>query len=165
MKIIRKIKAFFSRINQWFVRLLNENDKFVLDVAPVAIAAINILKRANEEGIINISGCIISNIGAAWGIPVSKQVSAWLTNNVDYMLSALDLAEKAARCTTLDEKLKMVSEAISKDFPEMREQFCTSFCADLARYLADGHLSFAEAIALITAVYKTQRVNENSSAR
>lgn len=164
MNVLKSIKSWFSSINRWFVNLMSVNDSFVRTCAPAAIEAINIIKRANDDGVINFMGSVASVLGVKWGSPVAQKVSAWLTNNVDYMLHALDITQQAAGCSTIDEKLLVVSRAISTDFPEIREQFCTSFAADLARYLADGHLSFAEAIALITGVYKAYYSHKTTSA-
>jgi hypothetical protein len=81
------------------------------------------------------------------------------------MIYTLDIMQQAADCKSLDEKLVVVSKAISRDFPEIRERFCTIFAAELSRDLADGHLSLSEAISLITGVYKTYYGNKKSSKK
>ena len=165
MKILKSIKSWFNAISRWFMNLMTINDKFVHTYAPVAVETINMIKRANDEGVIVNVGTFASALGVRWGSDVAQKVSAWLTDNVDRMIYTLDIMQQAADCKSIDEKLLVVSRAISRDFPEIRERFCTIFAAELSRDLADGHLSLSEAISLITGVYKTYYGNIKSSKK
>jgi hypothetical protein len=165
MKVLKSIKSWFNAISRWFMNLMTINDKFVHTYAPVAVETMNMIKRANDEGVIINVGTFASVLGVRWGSDVAQKVSAWLTDNVDRMIYTLDIMQQAADCKSIDEKLLVVSRAISRDFPEIRERFCTIFAAELSRDLADGHLSLSEAISLITGVYKTYYGNKKSSKK
>jgi hypothetical protein len=51
MKILKSIKSWFNAISRWFMNLMTINDKFVHTYAPVAVETINMIKRANDDGV------------------------------------------------------------------------------------------------------------------
>jgi len=155
MSLLSKIKAFFNKAVKWFNNLITENDTLTKKYVPVAIDVCNEIKEFNSSTKADALETITSVVSGKWGSVIASLVRSWITNNIDKVITGLNVAENVAEATTVSEKIVLVSNYVQTLDLDNKSTKITTIAAMLSHDLDDSKLSLAEIAAIVTAIYKT----------
>jgi len=154
MSFWKKITSLFDKVVSWFSNLLTMNDEIVKKYAPIAIDVCNVIKKFNASSQADAVETIVSVIATKWGSTIAVLVRNWITNNIDKVISGLNIADESANATTVSEKIVLISNYISTLELDNKSVTLTEIASLLAKDFSDGKLSLAEIAVIVTTVYK-----------
>ena len=92
-----------------------------------------------------------------WGSSIAGLVRTWITNNIDKVISGLNIADQAANATTIAAKIELISNYIATLDLDNKSVKITEIASLLAKDLSDGQLSLAEIAVIVTTIYKSSK--------
>lgn len=154
-KLILKIKMLFSILTTWFASMLSKNDEIVKIVAPFAINICNFIKEYNGSAPIDAIRLFIESTGNAYLKSVIGITDKLLTDeNMDKVIAAMNIADKAASATNVANKLTIILNYIKSLETDKRKIAWTTLSAMIASDLSDGKLSWQELYSIVQGIYE-----------
>ena len=155
MNFFKKVKTVLGAIVSWFTRIVAANDKLVNEYGPIAIEVMNVIKNSDIDKQLDLFSQISKQISFEWGEKNGRKVAQWLRQNIDKMLIAANLSVEISKGRNISEKLRLLARGLNDMEADPRAANLTYLASKLADALSDGHLSIAEIMSIITAIYKS----------
>lgn len=157
MSIFKKIKMLFSKLTTWFAKMLNENDEIVKTVAPFAVNICNFVKEYNGNELVTALKEFILSTGNVYLKSAVGVADILLTDeNMDKIITALNIADKAASTTNVADKLTIILDYIKSLETNKKAIAWTTLSAMIASDLSDGKLSWQELYSIVKGIYQTK---------
>jgi len=157
MSIFKKIKMLFSKLTNWFAKMLTENDEIVKMVAPFAVNICNFVKEYNGNELVTALKELILSTGNIYLKSAVGVADILLTDeNMDKIITALNIADKAASTTNVADKLTIILDYIKSLETNKKAIAWTTLSAMIASDLSDGKLSWQELYSIVKGVYQTK---------
>jgi len=157
MSIFKKIKMLFSKLTNWFAKMLTENDEIVKMVAPFAVNICNFVKEYNGNELVTALKELILSTGNVYLKSAVGVADILLTDeNMDKIITALNIADKAASTTNVADKLTIILDYIKSLETNKKAIAWTTLSAMIASDLSDGKLSWQELYSIVKGVYQTK---------
>ena len=154
-KLILKIKMLFSILTTWFASMLSKNDEIVKMVAPFAVNICNFIKEFNGSSPVESIKQFIESTGNAYLKSVIGITDKLLTDeNMDKVIAAMNIADKAASATNVANKLTIILNYIKSLETDKRKIAWTTLSAMIASDLSDGKLSWQELYSIVQGIYE-----------
>ena len=154
-KLILKIKMLFSILTTWFASMLSKNDEIVKMVAPFAVNICNFIKEFNGSSPVESIKQFIESTGNAYLKSVIGVTDKLLTDeNMDKVIAAMNIADKAASATNVANKLTIILNYIKSLETDKRKIAWTTLSAMIASDLSDGKLSWQELYSIVQGIYE-----------
>lgn len=157
MSFIKKIKAIFNSVNNWFTNLLINNDKLVKVYAPVGVNFCNFVKEYNDADATKTAEELIEDFGGKYGkIAVTIIQKLFTDDNMDKIINGLEIAEKAASATTVAEKIILVMNYINSLNISAKADALTSLAAIVTQNLSGTTVTLSNIKTIVQAIYETK---------
>ena len=157
MSIFKKIKMLFSKLTNWFAKMLTENDEIVKMIAPFAVNICNFVKEYNGNELVTALKELILSTGNVYLKSAVGVADILLTDeNMDKIITALNIADKAASTTNVADKLTIILDYIKSLETNKKAIAWTTLSAMIASDLSDGKLSWQELYSIVKGVYQTK---------
>lgn len=157
MSIFKKIKMLFNKLTTWFAKMLNENDEIVKMIAPFAVNICNFIKEYNGNELVSALKQFILSTGNVYLKSIVGVADMLLTDeNMDKVITALNIVDKAASTTNVADKLTLILNYIKSLETDKRKIAWTTLSATIASSLSDGKLSWQELYSIVKGIYQTK---------
>ena len=157
MSIFKKIKMLFNKLTNWFAKMLTENDEIVKMIAPFAVNICNFVKEYNGNELVTALKELILSTGNVYLKSAVGVADILLTDeNMDKIITALNIADKAASTTNVADKLTIILDYIKSLETNKKAIAWTTLSAMIASDLSDGKLSWQELYSIVKGVYQTK---------
>lgn len=154
-KLILKIKMLWSVLTTWFASMLSKNDEIVKMVAPFAVNICNFVKEYNGSEVVSALRLFIESKGNTYLKSVIGLTDKLLTDeNMDKVIEALNIANKAASARTVADKINIILDYIKSLETDKRKIAWTTLSAMIASDLSDGKLSWQELYSIAQGIYE-----------
>jgi hypothetical protein len=144
MNIFKKIKMLFSKLTNWFAKLLSKNDEIVKMAAPFGVNICNFIKEYNGNDLVTaLKEFILStgNIYMKTGVGIADKLLS--DENMDKVIAALNIADKAATTTNVADKLTLILNYVKSLETNQKSVAWTTLAAMITSDLSDGEIELA----------------------
>lgn len=157
MSIFKKIKMLFSKLTNWFAKMLSKNDEIVKKLAPFGVNICNFIKEYNGNDLVTALKEFILSTGNVYLKSAVGIADMLLTDeNMDKVITALNIADKAASTTNVADKLTIILDYIKSLETGKKAIAWTTLSAMITSDLSDGKLSWQELYSIVKGIYQTK---------
>lgn len=163
-KLWIKVSDWFKSVGAWIRGAQKKVDDAIIKYAPIGVDIVQAVKTFNESPTADAIESMCKLLKGKYGTAMAAiipNLRVFLNRWLPYVLETLNVSSAIAEVTTLEEKLKVFSEELSKMNIDQKSSTYTELAAKIAEIAKDGHVSFAEIADFVKAVKEVYEKKEN----